>query len=78
MGNQNIKVGDKVRAIFNKCGKHEFVGQVYETNKEHYNGKGSLSIRVLESKDRLVKYALLMMNGNYNVIIPATDVLEVL
>ena len=78
MKKEQIKVGDKVKAIFRKYGKHTVIGEVFEISTDEHALEGTwVSIRVTggDMTDKSVAY---MVANRINVMVPIKDVVEVL
>ena len=78
MNELDVKVGDKVKAIFVKYGKHLVSGEVFEVSTDEHGLSGTwVSIKVTggNTKD---KYVVLMIERHINVMVPITDVLKML
>lgn len=76
---KQVKVGDKVSAIFRKYGKHYIRGEVFEVSTDEHGLNGTwVSIRVTGGKDMSDKQVLRMAMNKINVMVPVSDVLEVL
>ena len=78
MKKEQIKIDDKVRAIFRKDGRHEVIGTVCEISTDEHALEGTwVSIRVTGGNmdDKNVAY---MVANRINVMVPIKDVKEVL
>ena len=78
MKKEELKVGQIVKAIFRKYGKHTVVGEVFEIGTDEHALKGTwVSIKVTggDMSDKQVSW---MVANRINVMVPASDVLEVL
>lgn len=78
MENEQIKVGDRVKAVFRKYGKHIVVGDVFEISTDEHALKGTwVSIKVTggDTNDKQVR---LMIQEQINVMVPLKDVIEIL
>ena len=78
MKKEQIKVGDKVKAIFRKYGRHTVIGEVFEISTDEHALEGTwVSIRVTggDMTDKSVAY---MVANRINVMVPVSDVVEVL
>ena len=78
MKKEEIKIDDKVRAIFRKYGRHEVIGTVFEISTDEHALEGTwVSIRVTggNMNDKNVAY---MVANRINVMVPVSDVKEVL
>lgn len=66
-----VKVNSKVKAIFNKYGKHELIGIVNEIRDD------AVSIKVIggDMKDMYIKF---MTTNKLNVLISPRDVKEII
>ena len=77
MNKEDVKVGDIVKAIFVKYGRHLVCGEVFEISTDEHALKGTwVSIRVSggDTKDWHVK---MMVEHHINVMVPIRDVLEI-
>lgn len=78
MKENEIKNGDIVKAIFRKYGKHTIIGKVWEISLDETPLPGVwVSIRVLDG-DKNDKAVLLMIQNRINVMVPISDVIEML
>ena len=78
MKKEELKVGQIVKAIFRKYGKHTVIGEVFEISTDEHALKGTwVSIKVTggDTSDKQVSW---MVANRINVLVPASDVLEVL
>lgn len=78
MKKEQIKFNDKVRAIFKKYGRHEVIGTVFEISTDEHALEGTwVSIRVTggDMTDKSVAY---MVANRINVMVPVSDIKEVL
>lgn len=78
MKKEQLKIGDKVCATFNKYGRHKVIGTVFEISTDEHALEGTwVSIKVPggDMKDSKVAY---MVANRINVMVPVKDVLEVL
>ena len=78
MKKEQIKIDDKVRAIFRKYGRHEVIGTVFEISTDEHALQGTwVSIKVTggDVNDKQVSW---MVANRINVMVPASDVVEVL
>ena len=78
MKKEEIKIGQKVKAIFRKYGKHTVIGEVFEISTDEHALEGTwVSIRVTggDMTDKSVAY---MVANRINVMVPVRDVVEVL
>ena len=76
MNKEDIKIGDIVKAIFVKYGKHLVCGKVFEISTDEHALKGTwVSARVIggDMSDWHVK---MMVEHRINVMVPIRDVLE--
>lgn len=66
-----VKINSKVKAIFNKYGKHELIGIVNEIRDD------AVSIKVIggDMKDMYIKF---MTTNKLNVLISPRDVKEII
>ena len=77
MKKEEIKIADKVKAIFRKYGKHIVVGTVFEISENKHALQGTwVSIKVTggDPKDNQVNW---MIQNRINVLVPLSDILEV-
>ena len=78
MENEQIKVGDRVKAVFRKYGKHIVIGDVFEISTDEHALKGTwVSIKVTDG-DTNDKQVRLMIQEQINVMVPLKDVIEIL
>ena len=78
MENEQIKVGDRVKAVFRKYGKHIVIGDVFEISTDEHALKGTwVSIKVTGG-DKNDKQVRLMIQEQINVMVPLKDVIEIL
>ena len=78
MKKEELKVGQIVKAIFRKYGKHTVIGEVFEISTDEHALKGTwVSIKVTggDMSDKQVSWTVA---NRINVLVPASDVLEVL
>ena len=78
MKKEEIRIGDKVKAIFRKYGKHTVIGEVFEISTDEHALEGTwVSIRVTggDMTDKSVAY---MVANRINIMVPIKDVVEVL
>lgn len=78
MKKEEIRIGDKVKAIFRKYGRHTVIGEVFEISTDEHALEGTwVSIRVTggDMTDKSVAY---MVANRINVMVPVRDVVEVL
>ncbi|MCK9577776.1 hypothetical protein SDC9_158202 [bioreactor metagenome] len=74
----NYKVGDKVRAIFRKYGRHEFIGIIKEIETDKHALPGTW-VSVLPTEMRKYdEHVDFMINEKLCFLIPECDVLEVI
>lgn len=76
MNKADIKIGDTVRAIFFKYGKHLVSGTVFEISTDEHALKGTwVSIKVTggDLTDKTVRY---MVQERINVMVPIQDIKE--
>lgn len=78
MKKQEIRIGDKVKAIFRKYGKHIVVGTVFEISEDKHALKGKWISLTVGSGDVSDKQVQWMIENKINVMVPLSDVLEVL
>lgn len=75
---KNIKIGDKVKATFEKYGKHTVIGEVWKILTDEDGLPGTwVSIRVTGGDMRDWSVAFMAKN-RINVRVPMKDVLEVI
>ena len=73
-----LKLGDKVKAIFRKYGKHTVIGEVWEISTDEHALSGTwVSIRV-SGGDMSDKHVAFMATNKFDVLVPIKDVLEVI
>lgn len=78
MNKEDIKVGDIVKAIFFKYGKHLVCGEVFEISTDEHALKGTwVSIRV-NGGDMNDWHVKMMVEHRINVMVPMGDVLEIM
>lgn len=78
MKKQEIKHDDIVKAIFRKYGRHIVIGKVFEISTDEHALKGTwISIRVTGG-DTNDKHVAWMVTNKINVMVPVSDVLEVI
>ena len=78
MNKDDIKVGNIVKAIFVKCGKHLVSGEVFEVSTDEHALKGTwVSIKVTGG-DESDKQVAWMIKEHINVILPLCDIRQVL
>ena len=78
MRKEDIKVGDKVKAIFVKYGKHIVTGEIFEISTDEHALPGTwVSIRVTGG-DINDKSTVYMIRNRINVMVPLKDVKEVI
>ena len=78
MKKEQIKVGQKVKAIFHKYGSHIVIGETFEISVDEHALRGTwVSIKVTggDMEDKQVSW---MVANRVNVMVPVSDVLEVL
>ena len=78
MNKKEIKVGDTVKAIFVKYGKHLVSGEIFEISTDEHALKGTwVSIKVTggDLTDKTVRY---MVQERINVLVPIKDVCEII
>lgn len=78
MKKEQIKVGQKVKAIFRKYGSHIVIGEVFEISTDEHALRGTwVSIKVTggDMEDKQVSW---MVANRVNVMVPVSDVVEVL
>ena len=77
MKKQEIRIGDIVRAKFRKYGTHIVIGEIFEISTDEHGLKGTwVSIKVTsgDTKDNHVNW---MIQNRINVMVPLSDILEV-
>ena len=77
MKNKELNIGDKVKAKFRKYGTHIVVGEIFEISTDEHGLKGTwVSIKVTggDTKDNHVNW---MIQNRINVMVPLSDILEV-
>ena len=78
MNKEDVKVGDIVKAIFVKYGKHLVWGEVFEISTDEHALKGTwVSIRV-NGGDMNDWHVKMMVEHRINVMVPMGDVLEIM
>ena len=78
MKKEELKLGNKVKAIFRKYGKHIVIGEVWEISTDEHALSGTwVSIRV-SGGDMSDKHVAYMVANKFNVMVPIKDVLEVI
>ena len=78
MKKEELKLGNKVKAIFRKYGKHIVIGEVWEISTDEHALDGTwVSIRV-SGGDMSDKHVAFMATNKFNVLVPIKDVLEVI
>lgn len=78
MKKEELKLGDKVKAIFRKYGKHTVIGEVWEiSTDEHALTETWVSIKVTGG-DMSDKHVSWMVANIMNVMVPVSDVKEVI
>lgn len=78
MKKEELKLGDKVKAIFRKYGKHTVIGEVWEISTDEHALSGTwVSIRV-SGGDMSDKHVAFMATNKFDVLVPIKDVLEVI
>lgn len=78
MNKEDIKVGDIVKAIFVKYGKHLVWGEVFEVSTDEHGLPGtwvSLKVAGGDMNDWQVK---IMVKEHINVMVPINNVIQVL
>ena len=78
MKKEELKLNDKVKAIFRKYGRHEIIGTVYEITTDENALQGTwVSIKVTDGNmnDPHVSW---LVNNKVSVLVPVSDVKEVL
>lgn len=78
MNEKQITIGDTAKAIFRKYGKHIVLGEIFEISTDEHGLKGTWVSIKLTSGDPKDKQVNWMIENKINVIVPASDVLEVL
>lgn len=78
MKKEELKLGDKVEAIFRKYGRHIVVGEVFEISTDEHALEGTwVSIRV-SGGDMNDKHVAYMVANRFNVMVPLKDVKGIL
>ncbi|MBR1817407.1 MAG: hypothetical protein IJ772_01020 [Bacilli bacterium] len=78
MKKEELKLGDKVKAIFRKYGKHIVIGEVWEISTDEHALDGTwVSIKVTGG-DMSDKHVSWMVANKMNVMVPISDVKEVI
>jgi len=78
MKKEELKLNDKVKAIFRKYGRHIVVGTVFEISTDEHALKGTwVSIKVTGGNMNDPHVGWLVKN-NINVLVPISDVKEVI
>lgn len=78
MKKDQIKLGDKVKAVFRKYGKHIIIGTVFEISEDKHALNGTwVSIKVTGENMNDPHVGWLVKN-NINVLVPISDVKEVI
>lgn len=78
MKKEGLKLGNKVKAIFRKYGKHTVIGEVWEISTDEHALSGTwVSIRV-SGGDMSDKHVSWMVANIMNVMVPVSDVKEVI
>lgn len=78
MKKEELKLGDKVKAIFRKYGKHTVIGEVWEISTDEHALTGTwVSIKVTGG-DMSDKHVSWMVANKMNVMVPISDVKEVI
>ena len=78
MNKKEIKVGDTVKAVFVKYGKHLVSGEIFEISTDEHGLPGTwVSIRVTNG-DMTDKYVVIMVKEHINVMVPIKDVHEII
>ena len=78
MKKEELKLGDKVKAIFRKYGKHIVIGEVWEISTDEHALTGTwVSIKVTGG-DMNDKHVSWMVANKINVMVPISDVKEVI
>ena len=78
MKKEELKLGDKVKAIFRKYGKHIVIGEVWEISTDEHALTGTwVSIKVAGG-DMSDKHVSWMVANKMNVMVPVSDVKEII
>ena len=78
MKKEGLKLGNKVKAIFRKYGKHIVIGEVWEISTDEHALDGTwVSIKVTGG-DMSDKHVSWMVANKMNVMVPISDVKEVI
>lgn len=74
---KNIKIGDKVIAIFRKYGKHTVIGEVREISTDE-NGLPGTRVSIWVTGGNMNDKYVAFMASRFNVGVPIEDVKEVI
>ena len=75
---KEVKVGDKVQAVFRKYGRHTVIGEVFEVSTDEHALDGTwVSIKVTGG-EMIDKSVAFMVANQINVMVPISDIKEVL
>lgn len=78
MKKEELKLGNKVKAIFRKYGKHIVIGEVWEISTDEHALAGTwVSIKVTGG-DMSDKHVSWMVANKMNILVPISDVKEVI
>ena len=78
MKKEELKVGDKVKAIFRKYGRHDIIGEAWNIATDENALQGTwVSIRVTGGNMNDPHVSWLVRN-KVNILVPISDVKEVL
>lgn len=78
MKKEDLKLGNKVKAIFRKYGKHIVIGEVWEISTDEHALSGTwVSIRI-SGGDMSDKHVSWMVANKINVMVPVSDVKKVI
>lgn len=78
MKKEEIKINQKVKAIFRKYGSHMVIGETFEISTDEHALNGTwVSIKVTggDMNDKQVSW---MVANRVNVMVPVSDVMEVI
>ena len=78
MNEKQITIGDTAKAIFRKYGKHIVVGVVFEISTDEHGLNGEWVSLTVGSGDVSDKQVQCMIENKINVMVPVSDVVEVL
>ena len=78
MKKEELKIGDTVKAIFRKYGRHLIYGKVNEVCTDEHGLEGTWVGIKVNGGDRTDKAVIRMIWFQHSVLVPLKDVLEVL